>query len=92
MSDQQQELRARLEELDAELKRTQPADEAQREHLRAMQHDVQALLDRTGATAQAGDPPTVHGLRAGLQHFEATHPVLAALVEQVLNTLSNMGI
>jgi hypothetical protein len=92
MSDQQQELRARLEELDAELKRTQAADETQRDHLRAMQRDVQALLDRTGAAAQTGDPPTVHGLRAGLQHFEATHAVLSTLIEQVLNTLSNMGV
>ena len=92
MSEQQQELRARLQELDAELKRTQASDDTQREHLRAMQRDVQALLDHTSATAQAGDPPTVHGLRAGLQHFEATHAVLTSLVEQVLNTLSNAGI
>jgi chromosome segregation ATPase len=92
MSEQQQELRARLEELDAELKRTQASDDTQRQHLRAMQRDVQALLDRSDETDQASDPPAVHGLRAGLEHFEATHAVLATLVEQVLNTLSNAGI
>ena len=90
MSDQNDQLRDHLEKLDAELKRTQAVDANQQQHLAAMQGGVQSVL------GSAASPEDHHSLRQrlteGLQHFEATHPILSGLIEQVLNTLSGMGI
>ena len=92
MSDQHGQLRDHLEQLDAELKRTEPANDTQRQHLEAMQGEVRAALDHPGEI-----PPEAHeslGQRftESLQHFETTHPVLSSLIEQILNTLSGAGI
>jgi hypothetical protein len=93
MSDPRQQLRSRLEALDAELARTDPADEDQREVLLGLRRDVQALLERSANPAPPDDDPfNLDNLRTGLQHFEVTHPVLSTAIEQVLTTLSNMGI
>jgi hypothetical protein len=92
MNDRQQDLRDQLQQLDAELQRTSAADERSRAHLQAMQRDLQALLAQpepvTPASAEAG----LNSLTAGLRHFEVTHPVLTSLIDQVLTTLSNLGI
>jgi predicted ribosome quality control (RQC) complex YloA/Tae2 family protein len=92
MSDQKRKLQETLEQLNAELKRTQTADETQRQQLHALQSNVQSLLERSGEAPWAHDQSVVPGLRASLQHFEATHPVVTSLIEQVVNTLTNMGI
>jgi hypothetical protein len=93
MSDPQQQLRQRLQALNAELARTDPSDENQREVLLALRRDVQALLERsTRPTPPDDDPFNLDNLRNGLRHFEVTHPVLSTAIEQVLTTLSNMGI
>ena len=92
MSDQQQQLQDKLEQLDAELQRTEGADDNQRQRLEALKRDVQALRQRAAAEPTAQAAPVEHGLNESLQHFEATHPVLSAAIEQVLNTLSGMGI
>ena len=39
-----------------------------------------------------GDVRVTERLRQGIQHFEVTHPNLEAMMEQVVNTLSEMGI
>ena len=92
MSEQKSDLQDQLEKLDAELKRTPAADETQRQHLEAMQAHVRTLLERSGENPTAHDPSIFEALRSGLQHFEATHPALAGLIEQVLSTLSAAGI
>ena len=91
MSEQQQQLRDKLAELDAELSRTAPADDAQRARLEALRADVERLRQRAADPTGAGEP-IEHGLKENLEHFEATHPVLSTLIEQVLNTLSAAGI
>jgi hypothetical protein len=92
VSDKAHGLRKKLEELDAELKRTQTADESQRRLLHALQQDVQALLERSGETPLGPDQSISQRMRASLQHFETTHPLLTVLIQQVLDSLSAMGI
>ena len=92
MSDQQRQLQDMLEQLDAELKRTRTVDENQRRKLLALQEDVRALLQRSPEAVPEDHEPNIQGLRAGLQYFEASHPTLSGLIEQVLNTLSALGI
>jgi hypothetical protein len=92
MNDPHQELRDNLEQLHSEIQRSQPADETQRQHLESMQSDVRALLDTPGAVAPAHAQSVGQRLSESLEHFEITHPALSALIEQALNTLSNMGV
>ena len=92
MSDQPDPLREHLEKLEAELKRAEPADDAQRQHLDALHSDVRGLLDNPGALTPEEHRSFGERLRASLQHFETTHPALSAAIEQVSNTLSGAGI
>jgi len=92
MSDPQDDLRNHLEKLEAELKRTEPADETQRQHLDALHGDVRSLLDKPEPLTPEDHQSLGERLRTSLQHFESTHTALSALIEQVLNTLSAAGI
>ncbi len=92
MSDQQPQLRDMLKQLDAEVRRTASVDEEQRRQLQALQADVQALLQRSHASAPSEHAGNVQGLQDSLRYFEASHPALSSLIEQVLNTLSGVGI
>jgi hypothetical protein len=92
MSDPQRELRDRLQALDDELARTDPADRSQRERLEALRGDVRSLLEHARAAPPPPEHAGVRSLRDSLQHFEVTHPALAAMIEQVLATLSNLGV
>ena len=92
MSDPNPELRQTLEQLDQELKRTQPADEAQRQHLESLQNNVRSLLDSPAPTTPDQAQTTRRSMADSLRHFEATHPLLTRLTEQVLEILSNLGV
>ena len=92
MSDQPRDLREHLEQLNAELQRTQPANDAQRQHLAALQAEVQALLNGPAELSAADDASVGARFSESLASFETTHPVLSSLIEQVLNTLSGAGI
>lgn len=92
MDDQNRQLREQLEQLDADLKRTKSMDEAGRTILHMLQQDVQDLLARSGEGASVQEHPIAARLRQAIQHFEVTHPTLVASLEQMVNTLSTMGI
>ena len=57
MSDQQRDLREHLEHLNEELKRTQPANDAQRQHLAALQSEVAEQLVLKRISRQLRDFP-----------------------------------
>ena len=92
MDDQNRQLREQLERLEADLKRTKSVDEAGRTILHKLQQDVQDLLARSGEVSSLQDHAIGARLRQGIQHFEVTHPTLVALMEQVVNALSAIGI
>lgn len=64
------------------------ASEAQAPHLHALHEKVEAAL--------TNDPTRHEGLRDLLKsaviRFEASHPNIAAAAEEVIDTLSNMGL
>lgn len=91
MDDQDRQLRERLERLDADLKRTKSVDEEGRAILLNLQVDVQNLLARSGEVSSR-DHVIAARFREGIQHFEVTHPTLVALMEQVVDALSAIGI
>jgi len=83
------ELERRLEELHAELARTQNVDPKSRELLADVQRDIETVLARSQEPAQGS---LRQRLEAAIQHFETSHPVLTATMGRVMDQLANMGI
>jgi hypothetical protein len=83
------ELERRLEELHAELTRTQSVDPKSRELLADVQRDIETVLARSQQPA----PGSLRArLEAAIEHFETSHPVLTATMGRVMDQLANMGI
>lgn len=87
----EQQLRGELERLHAELRKSDPADEGQRETLRTLTADVEELLGR-----QDTGPHHYKGLRERLgesvAQLEASHPEATLLMRQLIDSLSYLGI
>ena len=79
-----------LEQLRAELSKIDAVDETGRELLRALDADIQRLLERS--EEGESDESLLQRLQDGIDHFEVTHPNLTAALSQMLNTLNNAGI
>jgi len=92
MDDQNRQLREQLKRLETDLKQIESVDEAGRTILHELQQDVQDLLARSGEGSGLQEHPISERLRRAIQHFEVTHPTLVGLMEQMVNTLSTMGI
>ena len=92
MEDGNRLLRDQLERLDAEIRSIDSVDDAGREILHQLQADLQDLLSRSGEATPAPQRSIAARLREGIGHFEITHPNLVAMMESVVNTLSEMGI
>ena len=92
MDDQNRQLREQLERLDAELKGTESVDEGGRTILHKLQQDIQDLLARSSEDSNLEAHPFTAQLRRAIQHFEVTHPTLVASMEEMVNTLSTMGV
>ena len=85
-------LRQQLEALQAEIRRTRSIDEKGKALLQNLDADIQALLARSREQSLAVAPSTLKGLQASLVHFEVSHPSLTALISDLLDNLSNVGI
>jgi hypothetical protein len=83
-----QKLRELLEQLHAELARTESVDEKGREMLAHLSADIQKLLEPSG-TSQSS---LLAQVQDAIDHFEVEHPAITAALSQMLNTLNNAGI
>lgn len=83
-----QKLRELLEQLQAELARTESVDEKGREMLSRLNADIQQFLDPTRENPET----LLERLQAAMDHFEIEHPAVTAALSQMLNALSNAGI
>ena len=77
-----------LEQLRAELERTDAVDEGSRELLRAVDADIHGVLERSGERPES----MTERLRETVERFEDTHPALTEAVGRVLDALAKMGI
>ena len=84
-----QNLRERLEQLHAELAKTDSVDERSREALESLVRDIQALLEQSGAPPH---PSLTERLSQATRDFEKSHPTLSATLGRVADALSNLGI
>ncbi len=82
-------LRERLDQLHAELAKTESVDERSREALESLLRDIQALLEQSGAQPQ---PSLRERLSQATRDFEESHPTLSATLGRVADALSNLGI
>jgi predicted component of type VI protein secretion system len=89
-------LRERLEQLHAELARTDSVDGEARRALESVLADIQKILERESA----GEHEEEEERRASLadrlseatRQFEESHPTLATTVGRVVDALANLGI
>ena len=84
-----QNLRATLEQLHAELAKTESVDERSREALESLLRDIQTLLEQSGARPH---PSLRERLSQATRDFEESHPTLSATLGRVADALSNLGI
>lgn len=86
------ELRELLVQLHDEIGKTQALDAQGTELLRDLEADIAALLERSGEEPGVVRPQSTRGLEDTLSHFEVSHPTLSALIEKLLEVLSNSGV
>lgn len=77
-----------LQQLHDTLGSKKPLEERDRELLRQLAADIQAVL----AATEAKDASLRERLESAIRRFEVTHPDLAAVMGRAAKTLSDMGI
>lgn len=77
-----------LQQLHDTLGSKKPLEERDRELLRQLAADIQAVL----AATEAKDASLQERLESAIRRFEVTHPDLAAVMGRAAKTLSDMGI
>ena len=88
MAEPDQRIRTLLDEVVAEVRTLQAADDATRHKLAAAATEIIQALHRV-ETGEAGDRES---LRDRLVEFEASHPNLAAVVHRLIDMLAQLGI
>ena len=81
-----------LEELHTELDSTKAVDEKGRELLRALNADIEELLDRSELGQSDDDDSLLERWQEYIDHFEVTHPTLTAALSHLMTALNNAGI
>ena len=79
-----------LEQLHAELDHTEAVDDKGRELLRALNADIEKLLERS--ESGQSDDSLLERLQESIDHFEVTHPALTSALSNIVSILNNAGI
>ena len=79
-----EKLKQHLQELQEELKQIHSEDPK----LRKLAGELDDVLDKPGEVSQA----LYHSLQNAAEEFEARHPQLTAIINNVMTSLSNLGI
>jgi len=85
-------LRAILEQLKEELENAPAEDGPTRERLETLARETQNLLDEEGELSPEAHKVFNSRLSQEMAHFEGSHPDLAYVIAQVIETLSGLGI
>ncbi len=81
------QLRTTLEQLHAELERTQVVDDESRQLLQHLQSDIQVVLKEPSAESRAS---LRNRLEGALAHFEDSHSQLTLTIKTVLDHLAQV--
>ncbi len=85
-------VREKLEGLYTELKKTRSTDRKTRERLRALTEEVKDTLDRFDNLQPDQQKSILDRLEGSVEHFEASHPELTSVLNDVISSLANWGI
>ena len=85
-------IRNLLKQLHGTLNGATSITEKDRELLKQLSVDIQALLAQPGAVTRARHQPIIERLQVAVSRFEVSHPDLTATMAQVSKTLGDMGI
>ncbi len=83
-------LREKLEQLHAELERTQEIDESNSEYLQHLIVDIQSVLNQSGVEQSRKYPLITERLRDAIKRLEDSHPKLTLAIGQVLDHLAQV--
>ncbi len=88
-----QQLHQLLEQLHAELTQAQSVEAEDRELLKHLQGDVQAILQRAEGEASLQEYGSLgNNLRVAVEKFERSYPTLTWAMGEVLEILSRAGV
>lgn len=88
--DNQSDLREQLRALRAELDRNVEPDNPARARIERLIREIEEHLADSENRTDRGS--VLGGLRSAIQQFEAEHPRATAILNDIMVTLSNMGI
>lgn len=86
----EQELRQKLEHLKTEVNSLASDDHASRERLEKLIDDIETRLEQDEASVS--DENLLDHVQESITHFETKHPRATAILNDIMVTLSNMGI
>jgi chromosome segregation ATPase len=86
------QLNERIEELLGELEQAEAADQAARERLANVLHEIRRVIGEAGEQTSDAQESLLERLNEATRHFEESHPTLTAMVGRVADSLSNLGI
>jgi len=84
------DLQSKLEQLRAEIEKVAPEDAEARERLDALLGEVEKAID--AESDEEVDDNLVENIRDAVSQFETAHPRATAILNDIMVTLSNMGI
>ena len=87
-----EQLRQMLQQLHTELSQAQSVDADERELLKCLKADVQAILERTDEASAQQYRSLSDQLTDALKQYELSHPRLTWAMEEVLEILSRAGV
>lgn len=85
----EQQLQDNLEKLRAEIEQVADSDTEAKARLNALINEIEASIDPEQET---GDHKLVQNIKEAVAHFETEHPRTTAILNDIMVTLSNMGI
>ena len=81
-----------LVKLRDELRYAPVVDDSARETLQRLDGDIHRILQSAGDVPPDHQASLKENLQDSVQHFEASHPTITALMNQLLKALGDMGI
>ena len=86
------ELRELLRKLSSEIKNIDQVDKSSKELLDKLKIQIDELLERDDKKITDEHASLSEQLKESTEHFEASHPELTAIMNNVINFLNNLGI
>jgi len=83
-------LRDDIEKLRNEIANLSPDEDASKEKLESLLQDIESALETEEQNKNQSE--LLAGLKESVNHFETEHPRATAIINDIMVTLSNMGI